>query len=405
MSASVTGPEHEREFELLCATAWLPPGPRALLHLERVRAACQTGVDWERFLQLVVRHRVAPLVFATLQEAHAAVPPRLIEALRGRARQSRLRAMAQVAELGRIRGELQTGGIESIVLKGVVLSQQLHGDFSLRESCDMDVLVRPESIRQADAILRSAGYRLLSAPEGAFTDRQWRAMARSPCEFTYRHDKLGLELDLHRDPSVDTTDVEREELWASRAFVACSGTELIGIAPEPLLLYLMNHGGKHSWFRLKWLADLPMFLARPGFVDWERFLALTTKVHQQRSVALGALLAQRMFGLELPDEIVGCIEEDAGARWLMRRSLREIHKPEPDYDRTLFGPAADLATAALLSPAVPWRDLVLARGVTPKDGALLNIPPAFLPAYHLLRIPLAVHRRLRKQLHARFSAR
>ena len=63
------------------------------------------------------------------------------------------------AELLRLLAEFRNSGIPVAAFKGVVLAESLYGDLSLREFCDLDLIVHAEDMFKAEDILAACGYR------------------------------------------------------------------------------------------------------------------------------------------------------------------------------------------------------------------------------------------------------
>ena len=92
------------EFALTAACCIWPPSKR---RDEAIRAAASSGVDWDRMLRIVARHRVAGLVHEGLTRAQTAMPPAFAETLAEHARKilrSNLDAAADALERSRSLG-------------------------------------------------------------------------------------------------------------------------------------------------------------------------------------------------------------------------------------------------------------------------------------------------------------
>ena len=87
-----------------------------------------------------------------------AIPPSAL----GELRRSYLTTGAQNAlmyhALGQVIGHLQQAGVDVIVLKGAHLAEAVYGDIALRAMLDADILVRPQAIKQAIAVIEAQGY-------------------------------------------------------------------------------------------------------------------------------------------------------------------------------------------------------------------------------------------------------
>ena len=148
----------------------------------------------------------------------------------------------------------------------MALSAQLYGDASLRGARDIDLLVDPDRMAQADVVLIEAGYR---RAVGALSPRQSAAYRRWIKEFQYIHVASGASVELHHrlcdNPHLLAWDFDT--LWGERDEVRVGETVLTTLPRRRLALYLCVHGAGHAWERLRWLVDLAVLLREPGSVD------------------------------------------------------------------------------------------------------------------------------------------
>src|SRR5437763_10051456 len=131
------------EFQLLLYCVRSPPAARSIKHLINAGGA----IDWTKVLQLAEQHGVRPMLLQSLKAVcWDAIPaPTQLELERF------YRANAQknflfAVKLLRVIGECKKNHIPSVPIKGPVLAQALYGDLSLREFCDLDVLVPEEHV-------------------------------------------------------------------------------------------------------------------------------------------------------------------------------------------------------------------------------------------------------------------
>src|SRR5262249_7021366 len=150
-----------------------------------LRAAVAAAPDWDCVIAGARRHRLTAALLAGLQGSKsAAVPDDVLCELRRDAQAAAPRSPAQGAEVRRLSAACAAAGVRVLALKGVVLSAQLYGDATLRETRDIDLLVDPQQVSLADAVLIAAGYRRLL---GALSPRQSAAYRRWIKEIQYVH--------------------------------------------------------------------------------------------------------------------------------------------------------------------------------------------------------------------------
>lgn len=247
------------------------------------------GVRWERLLGLARAHGASALLHALLGD-EATVPPAAREELAERARLAAARALLQRDQARRVVDLLAGRGVEALVLKGPALAARWESP-ALRESGDLDLLVRRRDAARAWSALLESGWKeaLPVAP------RARRAVLRTEREHPFTGGGA-LPLDLHWglfDPH-SWPAPDEEALW-SRAEPFEPG--LRGLGRADALLFLCQHGAKHLWERLVWLADLARLA--PG-APWAEVRAAARARGAERALDLALRLGREALDLSLP---------------------------------------------------------------------------------------------------------
>jgi hypothetical protein len=115
-------------------------------------------IDWPRLIRLAEHHGVTPLLFQALRNATDSVPPAILDELRNRYQHIARKNLEFTKELFRVLECLEAHAIPAIPLKGPVLAETVYGDLALRDFSDLDVLVQPENVLKAKAVLGALGY-------------------------------------------------------------------------------------------------------------------------------------------------------------------------------------------------------------------------------------------------------
>ena len=310
------------ESRLLLASTWIAPPAQAQAQAERIMAACHEGIDWDEFLSLVDRHRVLVPHDALRRLVGDRLPGRVYEQLNSRKAEACRQALRQAAELVRLHRAFAAQGIEMIPLKGVMLSVQLFGDPAVRSTRDLDLLVRTESLDEADQILRSDGYRR-TFPDFELTPKRKQWILEHGLHFSYYHDQRRQLVELHwRFPLWKTEHVA--ELWNHCQARTWMGTSFLNLKDDALLLFLCDHGSKHQWRRIKWLGDVAGLLARERSFSWGNLLALADRFDLSRPLAQGGLLVRWLYGMPLPEPLVELIMRQRPARYLASEAVEAM---------------------------------------------------------------------------------
>ena len=256
-------------------------------------------MDWTELLDLAQAHAMIPMLYTALRDE--SIPAQAAEELNAKYEQSVQRSLAQIGELARLAGLFERSGIPVVALKGPMLSQYLYGDFALRASGDIDVLVKAEDVLRVREILISNGYRGTNAlpsnsrsaclrlrgkemafesPSGVSVDVHWRLV---PPHFASVFDKL--------DP------------WESLRAESLAGRQIPTLSPETQFLFLCVHAAKHMFERLGWVCDIARFMTVTPDLDWRRIVAEARRTQTVRQVSLAVELAAALWSVRVPVEL------------------------------------------------------------------------------------------------------
>ncbi len=300
----------EAELLLCCARLDLRPGDR-----ERIMGLLQSGFDWAYLLEMASRHGLRPLLYRHLNAiAAAAVPKAIFAELWGRYETTRRRNQEMAKELLRVLKLLDANGIAAIPYKGPALAASTYGDLALREFGDLDILLRPQDILPAKALLLAQGYRpkypLKPAVEAAFL--------RSPGQYhlVLVHGASAVMLELHwmTDPDYPVGSIADGEWWAALGIADLLDGKVRCFPTRELLLILCLHGTRHYWASVGGLVDVAELIRQRRETDWAWIMATAQELGCERRLAVGLHLAQCLLGTPLPEEIRRRIAQNPAAR-------------------------------------------------------------------------------------------
>ncbi len=285
-------------------------------HWQDKTAATQLReMDWVRFLRLTEHHRVVPTVYLQLKTLnHPFIPAELLRNLQAQYHRNTLRMLHLQAEAERLTRLLIAHGIRVLMLKGPALAQQLYGDVSLRTSKDIDLLIAPDDMDEAEHWMKEAGYASKSGEVRVLGSWKWKDHHAS-----YLHPQKRVEIELHwrlhpdggGEPSFD-------ELWNCRKMGKAAGTSrqvplgpadnrtvmtscMYTLGSEHQFLYLSAHGARHGWFRLRWLVDIDRLAVCA--VDWEALLPMMRRYGGLPAGGQAWALAAALLGTPIPESM------------------------------------------------------------------------------------------------------
>ena len=144
----------------------------------------------------------------------------------------------------------EEAGIGAVPFKGPTLAAAAYGNPALRESGDLDILVRKWDLARAMELCLRRGF------EQKFDYHESSAAERF---FAYKHILVRgpLIVELHWALSHRWFPLRFDLAHARERLVQTPfvGTTISEFAPEDQLLLLCVHGARHEWNRLIWICD------------------------------------------------------------------------------------------------------------------------------------------------------
>ena len=293
----------------MCACA--SPGP---LSPDRI-STLAASLDWNLALELAEEHSVLGVVTARLKEAgYRQMPAEAWEKFQARMRTQHLFTLSMTAELYRILDAFAQAGIETLLVKGPIVSYLAYGDPAVRSYVDLDLLVRDPAILPASRAITALGFEA-DVPEAAIL------AGKIPGEYLFKRTGAQQIVELHTEKTFRfyPRAMRIEDLYARQRRVLLEGREVPTLCLEDEFVLNCIHGAKHFWERLMWPADIAAIVARHPEIAWERVREAARDVGAQRMVHVGLLLAESLLGVPVPPAMAASAKADGAASDLVRR--------------------------------------------------------------------------------------
>jgi hypothetical protein len=307
-----------REFQLLLLCAHLQPDAASIIDL------VSKDLDWQMVLELARQHGVRPLLRLGLKTACWDAVPRSVQIeLEHFNRINVQKNLLFTGELLRLVGAFQQNGIRLAAFKGPILAESVYGDLSLREFCDLDVLVDQADVRRAEDILIAYGYR------ADFPDRDFRSTFLSyQYQYAFRNRQTGISVDLHWQlySKGMAFPLRSEDVWSKLTQITIAGRAIPTLALDDLVLFLAAHGTKERWRNLLWVRDFAALLHKHQDIDWLAILDRAQRSHSSRPLLLAIFLASELLGAEAPLKLIDKARRNSTVRSLARDAeFRMLH--------------------------------------------------------------------------------
>jgi len=298
------------EFRLLAASSWMAPEHLVAQQSARIAACFDDEIDWKLFLSLVGMHGVQPVVKSTLARyAPGSVPEWVEIKLKEWSTVITVRSLRHTHELLRLVKIFRQEGIEILPLKGELLSQQLYGALGMRSSSDLDILIRQDCLDEVCCRLESEGYRC-SLHGAELTPRQKNYIRDNLYHLEFHNERKGIIVELHWQLGSLWLPEQMDLAWKSLDTLEIAGEKVHSLNSSVQLLFLCDHGSRHRFICLKWLSDIARSVALLPENCWQELLILADALDLRRTLAHALLLANRVYGVPLPDSVLSFIHSD-----------------------------------------------------------------------------------------------
>ena len=363
-----------RSFDLLCAIARPKPDPRRALALLR------SGVDWPELLRLAAAHAVRPHLLKALRDlGWDDVPPDAKATLEAFQLFHLTRVLFLTDELCRVADAFTREGLPFATFKGIALAAVHHGNQSLREFDDIDLIVPKPRLAEAERLLRSLGYRSADGEEAfrsAFFayQRQYAFVRTEP--------DAGVDLHWAFTSAHLPFPLDPAEIWTDLQPVSIGGRAIPTLAGANLALLLAGHGTKERWKRLGWICDFATCLDRNPDLDWS---AIFRRAHQRgcgNAVLFACAVAEALLGVPVPPALATLVQRSDRVRTLTRSTSRHLSEDLP-----VPGRQRDLGDLDLCDAWSRKAGVILGIAFTRTEGdyAAMKLPPPLWRLYHLTR--------------------
>jgi hypothetical protein len=219
----------------------------------------------------------------------------------------KVNALRQSNHIQNILDQINETGVFFICIKGFALSQRIYKDPTVRYFKDIDILVTDikDVIHLREKLLNNGW---VHADEHWVDDeprRSWYMGLKTDVSLV--HKESGLMMELHWELDRQVLNLRGNDLKhflkSHTEKIIVLNREVNVLTPELELLYLIAHGAKHAWFRLKWLVDLYHYPLHR--LDLNKFESLVTQFKAFSLLAQTDELLRYDFGKGFDFEIKG----------------------------------------------------------------------------------------------------
>lgn len=279
-------------------------------------------INWGHFIKLVSKHRLFPLVNHVIKNNGENIPVNIRDEIAIRASKNQKKMIALAGELKTLNSLFSASGVDFIGIKGPLMVQQFFGDYSSRQSRDLDLLIQVPDIEKAISLLAGAGYQLKDDYFMRNLEKRHLYMKREN-HLGFFHPVKRIILELHWSVSKYFTSFKTEDLFAHSIQIEVEGLNFKTLPLEDYFVILASHGVYHRFARLFWLQDLACILSTPG-IGIAKMLAKAEKLHCLSATRAGMALAATFFEIKTPEGFPEIHTLHKKEKYLFRQCLATI---------------------------------------------------------------------------------
>jgi len=211
-------------------------------------------IDAGVFYDLLQHHKLITHLYPLLKDKCDGVSGELLQRAQQALKQNKLHLLRLSGELVRLSKLFEEKQIPWLSIKGPALSMQLYGDVAARQSGDLDILVNEVDLEKSVSLLNEIGYNQISCLNVKHKNRY----RRHHKDYLFRHTKHHILIELHWKLSHDwlTSDDITALIWTDTTKIQIAGEQIPIPNTTNHLIFLYEHGSRHTWYRIAWLWDI-----------------------------------------------------------------------------------------------------------------------------------------------------
>jgi hypothetical protein len=309
--------------------------------------AADAPVRLELF-ELADRHGVRPMLYQSFlqqsflqleESAPSAVPENEMQRLKQAYYINAQKTLLLSRELLRIVEKLSALGIEVMPYKGLALAEMLYHDITLRQSGDIDLLIRPQDLPRIRSAVAEFGY----VPHASLSDQEEQRYLKSgyECAFDSPAGRNLLEVQWAIQPRFYAIDFDMPAIFRRAITITVADHPLKTPSAADLLLILSAHAAKHVWDKLAWLCDIARLMSLPD-LDWKWIASEARRLGIVRILWVTMLAANRLLDAPIPAPAQSALPPDSASHDLANEiagyivSEKEYDVESPAYFRLMM---------------------------------------------------------------------
>lgn len=267
----------------------------------RIKSLIGPDFNWQLLLSMATKHKLLPLLYLNLNFiCPEKVPLEILEKLKIEFHANAKKNLLLTGELVKVMKLLDENGINAVTYKGPVLAHSIYGNIAYRQFGDIDILTDKKGALKSKDIIFSEGYELCRPFK---VDDSTYMKLESEYIFTNKENGSKIEINWNFEGKFLYFADNPMFLFDNLKEFNINQCKIRSFSPVNQLLMLSIHAAKHNWNRLSWICDIA-HLIQSEEIEWVITLENAEKLGVKRILMINLFLAQDLFGIKLPKQIL-----------------------------------------------------------------------------------------------------
>ena len=290
---------------------------------KRIESLLQKDIDWNYLQQQAFGHGVFLLLYQNLVKYYPeSIPKKIQPQLQEYCQIKSAHNLFLSKKLCQLIKIFDNNNIKVIPFKGCVLAASAYQNLTLREFCDIDLIIKQEDFSTVQEILISLGYQHRSELQ------PWGQ------DFTNKDDGIHIDIHWQLAPSYFPYRVDFQQLWQRRETVSILNQQVTLLSTEDSLLILclqIVKDAHHRQEKLKQIYDIAQLIKNPK-LDWKVVIQQAQNLGSERLLLFGLGIANQLLQVEIPSQLKQNIAGDWIVNLYLARVVKQFFSKENKQD-------------------------------------------------------------------------
>jgi hypothetical protein len=283
------------EEKIILLLSRLNPSVEVLKEVRKLAQEQNITINYDEMCRMALKNGVGSLLYINLKGTDI-LPDEMMQKLKNAYLYTFQKNAYIYSETIRILKLLRENGVDAVPLKGAIASEMIFGNPGFYPSADIDILVHPENLSDAERVLGGAGYAGNQTIDKVdlLTDHYHLILQKGV-----------YVVELHWNLVKRYFTIPPDFWWEGIRETEHEGSKILLLSPERYIIYTIFRLFDHSFRPLKFFVLISGIIGRHRKdIDWEKLFLLSKKYSMERLVWFTLRLLKEMLGTEVPDSIM-----------------------------------------------------------------------------------------------------